>query len=71
MTDNIMVKIKKEQLSIIQINVGDRCNQTCTHCHIGASPSGRKNMDYKTAKRSHGEAFAAGCQADRVYRRDA
>ena len=49
MTDNIKAEIKKEQLSIIQINVGDRCNQTCTHCHIGASPSGKKNMDYQTA----------------------
>jgi radical SAM/Cys-rich protein len=51
MTFDIRTKIKKEQLNIIQINVGDRCNQTCTHCHIGASPSGKKNMDYITAKK--------------------
>lgn len=41
--------IKKIILQTIQINLGNRCNQRCFHCHIGASPDGNKNMDKKTA----------------------
>jgi len=40
--------ILKDKFDLIQINVGDMCNQTCTHCHIGASPKGYKNMDKAT-----------------------
>lgn len=41
--------IRKVALQTIQINLGNRCNQRCFHCHIGASPDGNKNMDEKTA----------------------
>ena len=42
-------KILKDQFDLIQINVGNLCNLNCTHCHIGASPRGDKNMDLLTA----------------------
>lgn len=41
-------KIFKDQFDLIQINVGNLCNLNCTHCHIGASPRGDKNMDLLT-----------------------
>ncbi|HLE40725.1 MAG TPA: DUF3641 domain-containing protein, partial [Nitrospirota bacterium] len=36
--------LKKERIETVQINIGNRCNQACTHCHIGASPAGNENM---------------------------
>lgn len=42
--------IKKTEIKTIQVNLGDRCNQRCFHCHIEASPYGSKNMDEGTAK---------------------
>lgn len=41
--------IRKTTVETVQINLGNRCNQMCSHCHIGASPGGNKNMDEKTA----------------------
>ncbi|MCP4482382.1 MAG: radical SAM/Cys-rich domain protein [bacterium] len=45
------VDIKRKKLEVIQINLGNKCNQTCKHCHIEASPSGDKNMDVFTAEK--------------------
>ncbi len=42
-------QIKKIKTDTVQINLGNRCNQKCAHCHIGASPHGAKNMDRGTA----------------------
>jgi radical SAM/Cys-rich protein len=33
-----------EKLQTLQVNLGDQCNMRCAHCHIGASPAGRKVM---------------------------
>lgn len=41
--------IKKSKIDIIQINLGNKCNLHCSHCHIEASPSGDRNMDAVTA----------------------
>jgi len=41
--------LKKERIETVQVNIGNRCNQACAHCHIGASPAGNENMDAKTA----------------------
>lgn len=41
--------LTKTGIKTIQINLGNRCNQRCTHCHIGASPHGTNNMDGRTA----------------------
>jgi len=32
----------------IQLNIGKRCNQSCRHCHVGASPARSEMMDRKT-----------------------
>ncbi len=43
--------IKRDRVEVVQINLGNRCNQTCTHCHIAASPRGSRNMKRETAER--------------------
>ncbi|MEA5504607.1 arsenosugar biosynthesis radical SAM (seleno)protein ArsS [Halotia wernerae UHCC 0503] len=30
--------LTKKGITILQINLGKRCNLACTHCHVGASP---------------------------------
>jgi radical SAM/Cys-rich protein len=35
----------------LQINVGRKCNQTCTHCHVDAAPWRTEMMDSPTARR--------------------
>ena len=34
-------------LRTLQLNLGNRCNLTCAHCHVAASPSGEKVMSKK------------------------
>ena len=37
-TKKIGVPLQKSQISVLQINLGKRCNLSCTHCHVQASP---------------------------------
>ena len=37
--------IRFEALQTLQVNLGDQCNMRCVHCHVEASPGGRKVMD--------------------------
>jgi len=37
-----------DQLQTLQVNLGDRCNQSCAHCHVQAGPNGKKIMSKKT-----------------------
>jgi radical SAM/Cys-rich protein len=39
------VYIKFDTLQTLQINLGNQCNLSCRHCHVGASPQGEKVMD--------------------------
>jgi len=41
--------IKRGELKTVQVNLGNRCNQACRHCHIEASPKGTRIMDQETA----------------------
>ncbi len=36
-------------ITVLQINVGKLCNQTCAHCHVDAGPDRREVMSRKTA----------------------
>ena len=36
------------RLDTLQINVGYRCNQSCVHCHVGASPQRTEEMAGET-----------------------
>jgi radical SAM/Cys-rich protein len=35
---------------VLQINVGRRCNQVCTHCHVSAGPDRIEDLDQNTAE---------------------
>jgi radical SAM/Cys-rich protein len=41
--------IRRGRLDTLQVNVGYRCNQSCVHCHVGASPHRTEEMDADTA----------------------
>lgn len=41
----------KTAIETIQVNLGNKCNQRCIHCHIGASPEGENNMNEDIALR--------------------
>ncbi len=37
-------EIKRENLETLQINIGYKCNQACSHCHVDASPTRTEMM---------------------------
>ncbi|PIZ84946.1 MAG: hypothetical protein COX96_01160 [Candidatus Omnitrophica bacterium CG_4_10_14_0_2_um_filter_44_9] len=39
--------LKRGRLTTLQVNMGDLCNQSCSHCHIEASPAGKNIMSRK------------------------
>jgi radical SAM/Cys-rich protein len=41
--------IRRGRLDTLQINVGYRCNQSCVHCHVGASPNRSEEMGGEVA----------------------
>jgi radical SAM/Cys-rich protein len=41
--------IRRSRLDTLQINVGYRCNQSCVHCHVGASPHRTEEMSGEVA----------------------
>ncbi|TWU59851.1 molybdenum cofactor biosynthesis protein A [Rubripirellula tenax] len=44
--------LSRHSIIELQINLGKLCNQTCTHCHVEAGPTKkRENMDSRTATR--------------------
>lgn len=43
--------LRKTGIDILQVNVGQLCNLTCSHCHVEAGPTKTKqNMDLNTAQ---------------------
>lgn len=46
--------LRRGQLTTLQVNVGNLCNQSCRHCHIEASPLGREIMSRKVVDDSIG-----------------
>jgi radical SAM/Cys-rich protein len=45
------IKLKRQSLEVVQINVGKLCNQTCQHCHVEAGPNRMEIMDREMAER--------------------
>lgn len=41
--------LQRGTFETLQINVGRKCNQTCTHCHVDAGPTRTEMMDEPTA----------------------
>ena len=42
--------IRRGALLTLQVNVGYRCNQSCTHCHVNAGPKRTEMMDEAIAR---------------------
>jgi len=40
--------IQRGQLTTLQVNLGYRCNQACSHCHVNAGPTRTESMDPAT-----------------------
>lgn len=40
--------IRRRRLETLQVNLGYRCNQSCVHCHVDASPQRTEAMDDET-----------------------
>ena len=36
--------LRAQDITVLQINVGKRCNQTCAHCHVDAGPERKEVM---------------------------
>jgi len=40
--------LQRRQLDTLQVNLGYRCNQSCLHCHVNASPQRTESMSRET-----------------------
>ncbi len=40
--------INRRQIDTLQVNLGYKCNQSCLHCHVNASPARTEMMDERT-----------------------
>lgn len=40
-----------DNLQTLQVNLGNRCNQNCVHCHVQAGPDGQKIMPREVMKK--------------------
>jgi len=40
--------LARRRIDTLQVNVGYRCNQSCLHCHVGASPQRTEEMAGET-----------------------
>lgn len=36
--------LRFNELRTLQVNLGNKCNQSCSHCHVQAGPTGKKMM---------------------------
>ncbi|MFD2228961.1 arsenosugar biosynthesis radical SAM (seleno)protein ArsS [Alkalimarinus sediminis] len=41
-------QIRRAELHTLQVNLGYKCNLSCTHCHVAAGPNRTEMMDRKT-----------------------
>ena len=45
------VALKRDAITILQVNIGKRCNQACHHCHVESGPNRTENMELETVER--------------------
>jgi radical SAM/Cys-rich protein len=41
-------RLRRRSVSTLQVNLGYKCNQSCVHCHVAASPQRTEMMDAET-----------------------
>jgi radical SAM/Cys-rich protein len=46
--DAVFPRVQRQQLHTLQVNLGYRCNQACSHCHVDAGPTRSETMDRET-----------------------
>ena len=46
--DSVFPALRREALSTLQVNLGYRCNQSCSHCHVNAGPTRSESMEEDT-----------------------
>jgi radical SAM/Cys-rich protein len=49
--DKYNISLERNNLRTLQVNIGLRCNQACSHCHVEAGPGRRENMELVTIER--------------------
>lgn len=49
LVDTDFPAMRRAQLETLQVNLGYKCNQSCLHCHVAASPQRTEMMDAETA----------------------
>jgi len=42
--EKINAPLTKEKISVLQVNLGRKCNLACTHCHVEASPKRKEEL---------------------------
>jgi radical SAM/Cys-rich protein len=45
------LRLRRDALVTLQVNVGRKCNQACRHCHVDAAPWRTEMIDAPTARR--------------------
>lgn len=45
------IALRRSHVQVLQLNIGKKCNQTCTHCHVNAGPARREMMTRVTMNR--------------------
>ncbi len=48
--DTDFPRIRRGRLETLQVNLGYRCNQSCLHCHVAASPTRTEQMSEATVE---------------------
>jgi radical SAM/Cys-rich protein len=47
-TGSAFPPLRRDALTTLQVNLGYRCNQSCSHCHVNAGPTRTEQMDAET-----------------------
>ena len=55
--------LRRARLRELQVNVGRRCNQACSHCHVDAGPKRPEVMTWDTMEKILAWSRAAGITA--------
>lgn len=49
-TRKIESSLTKNRITVLQINLGRKCNLACTHCHVEASPKRTEELSFKVCQ---------------------
>ena len=55
--------LRSFDIKTVQVNIGLRCNQSCMHCHLEASPLRTEMMEWRVMKQVTKVCKISGCTA--------